>query len=234
MNYAIILSGGKGTRIRDINIPKQYYFVKNIPIIKYSIETFIKNENIDGLVIVASSEWHEFIKKLIEKETNKFIGFVEAGENRQRSIYNALVFLKERAYDDDIVIIHDSARPNVKSNLIDTCIENTKKCDGIMPVLPIKDTLYISESGNKIDALIDRNKLFAGQSPEAFKYGKYLKANERLMPNDILHINGSTEPAVLAGMNIDIIQGDENNYKITTKSDLDKFRKEKKDEGICT
>ena len=53
--------------------------------------------------------------------------------------------------------------------------------------------------------------------------GKYFDANMRLLPDKILHINGSTEPAVLAGLDIVMIPGDENNFKITTKADLDHF-----------
>ena len=74
---------------------------------------------------------------------------------------------------------------------------------------------------------MDRSKVYAGQAPEAFRYGKYLEANEALLPDRILDIKGSTEPAIKQGMNIKMIPGDENNYKITTKADLEKFRREK-------
>ena len=60
--------------------------------------------------------------------------------------------------------------------------------------------------------------------PELFVLGKYYEANEQLLPQKILQVNGSTEPAVLAGMDIAMIPGDEGNYKITTKVDLERFR----------
>ena len=53
---------------------------------------------------------------------------------------------------------------------------------------------------------------------------KYWKANVDLLPDEILKINGSTEPAILAGMDIAVIAGDENNFKITTQQDLERFR----------
>ena len=59
---------------------------------------------------------------------------------------------------------------------------------------------------------------------ELFVLGKYYEANEQLLPQKILQVNGSTEPAVLAGMDIAMIPGDEGNYKITTKADLKRFR----------
>ena len=87
----------------------------------------------------------------------------------------------------------------------------------------MKDTVYYSDNGNTITSLIRRENVYAGQAPELFRLKPYIQANESLMPDDIMNINGSSEPAVMAGMDIVMIQGDESNYKITTKSDYDRF-----------
>ena len=107
---------------------------------------------------------------------------------------------------------------------IEALLDGCKNSDGAMPALPVKDTMYIQQNG-KVKALIDRNSLIAGQAPEAFKYAKYVLANEILLPDKILDIKGSTEPAFMAGMNITVAEGDERNYKITTKEDLDRYIK---------
>ena len=86
--------------------------------------------------------------------------------------------------------------------------------------------LNLSEDGKQVSSLLERKQVFAGQAPESFRYGKYLEANEALLPDKILNINGSTEPAILAGMQIKMIPGDECNYKITTENDLKKFMDE--------
>lgn len=237
MNYAIILSGGIGSRMKGIDVPKQYYIVEDKPIIMYSVETIVNNKSIDGFIIVALDEWYQFIKKSMRdmgEYMSKFMGFALPGENRQMSIYNGLMFFRDKIQDDDIIFIHDAARPNITDDLITKCIENAKEYDGVIPVLEMKDTVYYSDTGKRINHLINRKKIFSGQAPEAFKYKKYLHANELLLPNEILKINGSTEPAFLAGMNISMINGLENNYKITTKFDLDKFKKEKENESIRT
>ena len=88
----------------------------------------------------------------------------------------------------------------------------------------MKDTVYSSKDGRHIDGLLNRSEIYAGQAPEAFRLGKYYEANQKLLPDEILKINGSTEPAVLAGMDIAMIPGDEGNFKITTQEDLDRFR----------
>lgn len=90
----------------------------------------------------------------------------------------------------------------------------------------MKDTVYYSDDGMHVDKLLKRSKVLAGQAPEAFRFGKYLEANRTLLPEQILQINGSTEPAILAGMDIVTIPGDERNYKVTTQEDLKRFREE--------
>lgn len=225
MNYAIVLSGGTGTRL-GLDIPKQYYEVNGKPIIRYVIDTMEACEAIGGIVIVVAPEWQEFLCGQVS-DCEKFLGFALPGENRQLSIYSGMCFLKERLSmrDDDLVLIQDAARPNTSLECILSCLLLDEDVEGAMPVLPMKDTIYASEDGQMVSGLLDRKTLFAGQAPESFRFGKYLAANEALLPDKILKINGSTEPAILAGMNIRMIAGEEENYKITTAADLRRFEK---------
>lgn len=221
MNYAIILSGGIGSRL-GLDMPKQYFEVNKKPIIRYVIETMEQCEAVDGFVIVAAEEWQEYVRAQISVP-EKFLGYALPGENRQLSIYNGLCALRGIAKEEDMVLIQDAARPNTSMKLIEQCLDLKHDVDGAMPVLPMKDTVYLSEDGVQVSALVERKKVFAGQAPESFRFGKYLAANEMLLPEKIRSINGSTEPAILAGMHIQMIPGDEKNYKITTEVDLEKF-----------
>lgn len=218
MVYGIILSGGTGVRLGG-TIPKQYIEINDRPIIADCIDTFEACEAIDKYVIVAASEWEEYVRGYV---TDKFAGFAMPGENRQLSIYSGLIKLSGTASNEDIVIIHDAARPLVTNAMICQLVDACENADGAMPALPVKDTMYIQENG-KVKALIDRDALIAGQAPEAFRYANYLSANESLLPNRIKDIKGSTEPAFLTGMDITVVPGDENNFKITTKEDLDRY-----------
>ncbi len=230
MNIAIVLSGGTGSRI-GLDIPKQYIKVGGKMVISYCLLSLFDHELIDGVVIVADSDYHELISQEMAevvsvKSKDKFLGFALPGENRQLSIYNGLLFLNDKVAADDVVLIHDAARPHLSNTLIADCVSLVEGYDGVLPVLAMKDTVYMSEDGKSITALIDRKKIYAGQAPEAFLYGKYKVANEKLMPGKILDINGSSEPAIMDDMNIRMIPGDEQNYKITTIADLEKFRSE--------
>lgn len=221
MNYAIILSGGVGSRT-GLEIPKQYYRIGEKPIIQYVLETMEKHNMIDGYVVVAAETWQPFVAEIIGK-SSKFLRFAEPGKNRQLSIYSGLLALKEVAEEEDLVLVQDAARANTSRELIDRCLKLEAKADGAMPVLPMKDTVYLSRDGKSVDELLVREQIFAGQAPETFRFGKYLKANEVLLPEAIMLINGSTEPAIKAGMKINLIEGEESNFKITTQADLERF-----------
>ena len=238
MNIALILSGGTGTRM-GTDIPKQYIEVYGKPLISYCIECISKHPMIDAIQIVAEEEWHELISESIEQLaktedteiSSKFKGFSKPGANRQLSIYNGLEAIKTYADDNDYVFIHDAARPMLSAKQITDCLKAADGHDGVLPVLPMKDTVYSSTDGKTITSLLNRKEIYAGQAPEVFQLGKYHEANRKLLPDEILRINGSTEPAILAGMDIAMIPGDENNFKITTRSDLDRFEQILRDQA---
>lgn len=231
MNIAIILSGGTGVRM-GLDVPKQYIEVYGRPIIAYCMESLFLHDEIDAVQIVADRAWQglisESIVRLGEKHGNaataqKFKGFAEPGASRQLSIYSGLESVKAYAKADDCVLIHDAARPVLRAAQISACLRAVEEHDGVLPVLPMKDTVYSSTDGRRVTALLNRREIYAGQAPEAFLFGKYYEANRRLLPERIMEINGSTEPAILAGMDIAMIPGDEDNFKITTRADLERF-----------
>lgn len=224
MNISIILAGGTGMRLGS-DIPKQYIEVDDKMIIAYCLDKFAESPSVDAIQIVASKEWHENIRQcMVERSVVKWKGFSEPGENRQMSILNALGDVFKYASPEDYVMIHDAARPLVHPDFIASCFGRAKGHGGVMPSLPMKDTVYLSEESGRITSLLKREMVFAGQAPEVFRLGEYYAANQALLPDKILSINGSAEPAVMAGMDIIMMDGDEKNFKITTKEDLMRFK----------
>lgn len=223
MNIALILAGGSGIRL-GADIPKQYIPVKGKQIIAYCLEVFGAHAQIDAIQIVAHGQWRESIQnQMPENARAKWKGFSDPGSSRQLSIYNGLRDIMRYAEERDIVIVHDAARPAVSASLIASCLEACRSHDGVLPVLPMKDTVYLGD-GKQIISLLEREKVYAGQAPEAFILGKYYEANRCLIPDQIGRINGSTEPAIMAGMDIAMIPGEEGNFKITTSADLERFK----------
>lgn len=223
-NIALILSGGTGMRL-GADIPKQYIKVGGKPIISYSIERLSAHDDIDAIQIVADLQWRDQIGEwlILADARHKFKGFSDPGENRQLSVFHGLEDIRKYADASDYILIHDAARPLLSEKQITDCLREVAGYDGLLPVLPMKDTVYSSTNGKTISALLKRSEIFAGQAPEVFLLGKYYEANKSLLPEKILRINGSTEPAIMAGMNIVMIPGDERNFKITTPEDLHRF-----------
>ncbi|MDE6314619.1 MAG: 2-C-methyl-D-erythritol 4-phosphate cytidylyltransferase [Lachnospiraceae bacterium] len=234
MNIAIILAGGVGSRMKTMDRPKQYIEVKGRPIISYCLQTFQEHKNIQEIYIVADESWQDYISGWIAKEhISKFRGFAPAGKSRQHSIYNGLVACeKSIRQPEDIVILHDAARPFVTREIIDACILGATELDGAMPVITIKDTVYRSTDGKSIASLLERSELFAGQAPESFRYGKYRKIHDEASDEELMNTRGSSEIAYKHGMEIRLFEGAERNFKITTMEDLTNFEAELNKEGI--
>ncbi len=173
-NIALLLSGGTGTRLGS-DIPKQYMEAGGRPVISYSIGCLAAHERIDGIQIVAEPVWEEKIR-----------GFSSPGKNRQLSILHGLEDILNYADEEDCVFIHDAARPMLSDRQITDCLDGICGYDGVLPVLPMKDTVYLSRDGRSIDSLLNRSEIYAGQAPEVFCLGKYYEANRALLPDKIL------------------------------------------------
>ena len=215
MNTAILLSGGVGSRLQS-QIPKQYLNVSGKMVITYSLETLIKSPDIDEIRIVAEGEWRDSIINEVKElgiSTEKIKDFVTPGSTRQESIWNGLqnIFTHKDGVEDtgftkkiedrinrakekdsfkniDYVMIHDAARPLLTEKMIHECFTAIKNHDGVMPVLPMKDTVYYSKDGVCVSELLERKSLFAGQAPEVFDFNKYYQANLALLPERIYKI----------------------------------------------
>ncbi len=230
MNVALILSGGRGSRM-GLDTPKQYLEVCGRLVIEYSLSVLAETAQIDAIQIVAEDRWREVIGKCLMKTdlNHKCRGISGPGVTRQLSILSGLRDINLYAPPESAVIIHDAARPGISRTLIEHSLAALDGHDGVLPVLPMKDTVYFSTAGQKVDQLLKRECVYAGQAPETFRLGTYLEANCALLPDEILRINGSTEPAVLAGLDIVMIPGEEQNYKITTEADLRRFEQDLKE-----
>ena len=222
MNIALLLAGGTGSRFGS-EIPKQFLRIHNAMLVTWTIRALCRSGNIDALQIVASEGWHDAIRSELPPNCVVY-GFSSPGETRQGSIRNGLRDIALHSSPQDTVLVHDAARPFISQELIDSCFAALPGHDGVMPVLPVTDTIYFSESGDRVERLLPRDALFAGQAPELFRIEPYLEANEKLTPEQFQKINGTSEPAVLAGLDVALIPGSRRNIKITTWEDWDVCR----------
>ncbi len=163
------------------------------------------------------------IKKIFECATENDNSANISADSRENASLSK--YMVHSPFDSlDGIIIHDAARPFVTVADIDSCLSALEEHDGAMPVLPMKDTVYFSRSGQKVDELLNRNCIYAGQAPEAFRFNEYFRANQDLLPDKILLIKGSTEPAIMGGLDVAMIPGNQLNFKVTTNEDLERAK----------
>lgn len=216
MNVAIILAAGNGTRLSN-NIKKQFIKIHDKQLFLFSFDSFCSS-NIDKILIVSSKEDINYVRSLVSSN-EKFLDVIAGGETRQQSVKNALDYLKGILADDDVILIHDAARPLIKFPLINEVINKTIEYDCCSLILPIKDTI-ISLSNNNYESTLERDKLASVQTPQGFKFKIIYEAHLKAMHSS------ATDDAQLVknlGLNIHLIKGDEQNFKITTNEDLNYF-----------
>ena len=224
MNYAILLCGGTGTRL-GASIPKQFLQVNGKAIMSYCMVSAQEHPSVDRIVIVAHEDWRDFIKNEIDTlGVDKFFCFADAGESRQHSVLSGMKAIMDNAEvsDGDKVIIHDAARPNLSQKLISDSLD-FGEYDCTLPVINVTDTTYYSENGKEVTQLLNRDKLYGGQTPEGFYLKQFYSINAAMTDEQLSAIRGSCQAAFEAGLSVKMVPGDTNNYKITTIQDYDRF-----------
>ena len=216
MNVAIILAAGNGTRLSN-NIKKQFIKIHDKQLFLFSFDSFCSS-NIDKILIVSSKEDINYVRSLVSSN-EKFLDVIAGGETRQQSVKNALDYLKGILADDDVILIHDAARPLIKVPLINEVINKTIEYDCCSLILPIKDTI-ISLSNNNYESTLERDKLASVQTPQGFKFKIIYEAHQKAIHSSA---NDDAQLVKSLGLNIHLIKGDEQNFKITTNEDLNYF-----------
>lgn len=224
MNIAVILAGGTGSRMGMVDRPKQFIEIYGKPVVIHTIEAFEINEKIDAICVICTKEWQEDLSIWIKEYDIRKVRWIgNAGRTRQESSLNALDVIKDDATGDDIIIIHDSARPLISQRIINENIEKATQFGACDTVIPAQDTVIRSLDGEHLDSIPARHELYLGQTPQSFKYSIVRKAyddyfskpeNERPVMTDDCGL------VLASGVEIGMAMGDKLNMKMTTMEDL--------------
>jgi len=220
MNTAIILAGGKGTRM-GANINKTLLKIKQKTILEWSIEKFQQNENIDEIILVARKEDKEFMEKLVKgKGYTKLKKIVEGGKERQDSCYNGLMQITK----DGVVLFHNSANCLVDQETINEVIKATKKYGAAVAAQKSKDTIKIADKEGNVKKTVDRNYVWLAQTPQAIQTKKAKKVFKQAIKQGYLATDDVGLIEKYGEGKVKLIQTNNENIKITTPPDL-KFAK---------
>lgn len=210
---AIILVAGNSTRYGQ-NRNKNFEIINEKTVMYYSLEEFNKNAYIDNIIIGAKEKEISIIKDILQKEQwQKNIDIVLGGNSRQETVYNCI-----KNTQADIVIIHDGARPAIKQEYINKCIESMKEFKGSTIGVPSKDTIKITDENNIVLYTTKRSNTWLIQTPQCFDRKTLLEMHEKYKDEEV------TDDCMLLEKNNDkvkILKGDYTNIKITTYEDID-------------
>jgi len=205
----IIVGGGKSKRFKEDKIS---FLINDKPLIYYTIIPFIKSKLIDEIVIVLSKDNYVKIKKYIEN-LKKIKDIVIGGKERKNSVINGLeCFLNSNI---NKVLIHDGARPIVKSEFIDdiVCKISDEKC--IVPVINANETIKYKKR-EKIKTL-NRDFLYIAQTPQGFPFPKIYHLLKKYENKKLYDDSMVFE---LEGEKVELSEGDPSNIKVTYSNDI--------------
>ena len=154
MDYAIIVAGGKGTRM-GASIPKQFLPVNGLPVLMQTIKRFKECGDSLEIIIVLPKEQHEYWYELCKKHrfTSTYT-VAEGGETRFHSVKNGLAMIPDDA--EGIVGVHDGVRPFPSVEVIRNCYETARTAKAVVPVIPVVETLiHIDGQGRQLPAGTD-------------------------------------------------------------------------------
>ena len=207
MIFGAVLAGGKGTRMGNVDKPKQFLTIGGKPIIVHTVEKFVMNDKFEKVIVLCPEQWISYTKDLFRKylPDGSRVEVIQGGAVRNETIMNAIRYIEENygLDEDTIMVTHDAVRPFVTHRIIEENIEKAQQgviCD---TVIPATDTIVESRDGAVISAIPDRKFYYQGLTNE-----------EREILTDAAKV------FVMKGEKVTLVQGETFNIKVTYPYDL--------------
>jgi 2-C-methyl-D-erythritol 4-phosphate cytidylyltransferase len=209
--YAVIVAGGSGTRMGG-DLPKQFMLLKEKPLLYYPINTFLNTYSDLEVILVLPVDHVDKGQEIIDAYFDKDrIQIAEGGDTRFQSVKNGLQLVQ----DDAIVFVHDAVRCLVSKELIERCYKTAVETGSAVPAITSKDSVrLVNEEGNDP---FDRTKVMLIQTPQTF-HSKILLPAFQIDYKDKFTDEATVVEAF--GLKISLVEGEENNIKITRPLDL--------------
>ena len=211
--YAIIVAGGAGTRMGS-NIPKQFLLLNDKPVLYYTLKVFLEAFSDIQIILVLPEEFTDLGREIIDAYFDySHIKITSGGETRFHSVKNGLAL----ADKDSIIFVHDAVRCMVTVDLIHRCYQNALETGSAVPALRSKDSVRLLNEEENDNEVLDRSKVVFIQTPQTFHSRILIPAFE------IDYKERFTDEATVVeafGLKISLVEGEENNLKITRPIDL--------------
>ena len=217
-NIAIILASGTGSRT-GLDLPKQFYKVAGKTVIEHTLDTFVKCDDIDEIIIVSHPDHIARVQDIIIKNNYRKITRVLAGgSTRRESSYIGISAIKEA---DAKVLLHDAVRPFLSNDIIKECIKKLDQYKSVDVAIDSPDTLIQVDDNNIIKTIPQRKYIKRGQTPQAFDLRTIRAAHE--LANQDSDVNVTDDCGLVLKYNLCdtyVVKGDDFNHKITYPIDV--------------
>ncbi len=211
---AIIVAAGASTRMKGID--KQFMSILGVPVIARTLMAFERCEHVSKIIVVTS---HDNVLPMQhvcqEYNISKLCDIIEGGANRHESVMNGIGRLDQ---EDTKVLIHDGARPFVDSSVITAVAKALDTYDAALCVSKINDTVKKVSDEGMVMATVDRNQLYAAQTPQGVDVIKYKNACDNII--DVQNLTDDASVMEAFGYSVKAIIGSSKNIKITTPDDI--------------
>lgn len=222
-NVALILAAGFGSRA-NLSMPKQFAMVNGKPVIVHTLEVFNNNRQIDDIVIVLLEGWEAVMERYIDEfELHKVKYIVQGGPAGQDSIRIGMELLRKHYRADDIIIIHDSVRPLVTDEIINSNISGVLLNGTAITIIPTTEALLHCTDHASSCQIIDRNTTLRTQTPQSLRLKKLIWAHEEAAKRGIRNSVATCTLLIELGEEVHFAKGDNSNFKITSGSDVHLF-----------
>lgn len=218
MVSVIFPAAGRGKRMKA-GMNKVFLELSGIPILVRTLLRFSSCPEVDNLVVVVGEEDVPFVRGILGRVSGlKPWQVVAGGSERQYSVWNGIQAIAD-ASDDDIILVHDAARPLVSVDVIRETIQSARVHGGAIAAVPAKNTIKICDEKQQVVKTPDRSTLWEIQTPQGFRRDILVRANEQAIKDGFL----GTDDASLVercGYPVYIVNSDYRNIKITTPEDI--------------
>ena len=218
--WVVVPAAGRGTRFGS-ETPKQYLSVGGQPLIAYALAALFAHPVVEGAVVALSENdadwlgWDSF--------SGKPILTCVGGTSRAGSVLAALKALPAEVRADDFVLVHDAARPNLGQEDLQQLLERGRNDPvGAILAAPVRDTLKRAGDDGGIDGTEPRQRLWRALTPQLFRRLQLTRALEEADKAGV-EVTDESMAMELQGLRPLLIEGSEDNFKITTPADLSRF-----------
>lgn len=215
--YALIPAAGRGARFSTDGGNKVFAALRGRPLLRWTVEAFADHEGVDGIVVVTGGADVARCREALAGVV-KLMAVVVGGGTRQESVGIGLYALG--AASDDVLLVHDGARPLVTTATIDRCIQGVRENGSAVAALPVHDTLKRAGEAQVVSETVDRHGLWAVQTPQAFHAQTLLNAHVHATATGFAGTDEASLVEHLGDVPIHLVQGEPSNVKVTRPEDL--------------